>query len=143
MIIEDFFEQTFYPNLKEYVEQTSIYSPSVTKKKPQVSKQFPIVPVKLLDSVNRYNNLSYGEETYSFGIEIDVYSEDKDNVSKRTIANEITSVIVDYLKANYKCTVKIKLDAPNEDSNIHRNNIRITGKLDTKYGADELVIYPR
>lgn len=142
MIVSEVFENTIYPKLKEYVEKTSIYKPKVTKKKPQESKTIPIVPVSLIYDRNTYNNLSYGEETYTFGINIDVYTCDVDDVSKRTICNEITNVIVDYLKENYRLTIKITLDAPNTDSNIHRNNLRITGKLDTKYGLDKLVIYP-
>lgn len=143
MIIEEWFEDIFYPNLKRYVETTSTYNPKITKKRTQESKIFPIVPIRLLYSKNNYNNLSYGEETFSFSIEMDIYSIDIENVSKRTICNEITQVINDYLKDNYHFTIKITIDAPNADSNIHRNNIRITGKLDTKYGNDRLVIYPK
>lgn len=146
MIVEKIFENTIYPKLKDYVEKTSIYKPLLTKKMPQESKVFPIVPVKLLPVENKYNNLSYGEETYTFGIDIGVYSIDKtiegNKVSKRTICNEVTSVIVDYFKTNYHITVKTELDALNVDSNVHKNIIRITGKLDTKYGLDKLVIYP-
>lgn len=142
MIVEDVFENIIYPNLKDYVETNSIYSPKITKKRPQESKIFPIVPVRLLYSKNSYNNLSYGEETYTLGIEIDIYSIDIGNVSKRTICNEITKIINDFFKENYRLTIKNVIDAPNADSNIQRNNIRITGKLDTKYGLNNLVIYP-
>ena len=146
MIVEDIFENTIYPKLKKYVENTSIYKPLVTKKMTQESKIFPIVPIKLLPVENQYNNLSYGEETYTFGIDIGVYSTDKiiddKKVSKRTICNEITGVIVDYLKSNYHVTIKTELDVANIDTDVHRNNIRITGKLDTKYGLNKLVIYP-
>lgn len=143
LIIEEWFEDIFYPNLKSYVETTSTYNPKVTKKRTQESKIFPIVPIRLLYSKNSYNNLSYGEETFNFSVEMDIYSIDIGNVSKRTICNEITQVINDYLKDNYHFTIKITIDTPNADSNIHRNNIRITGKLDTKYGNDKLVIYPK
>lgn len=113
---------------------------------PQQSKVFPIVPVKILPVTNKYNNLSYGEETYTFGIEINVYSQDKTiankKISKRTICNEVTEQVVDYFKTNYHVTIKTELDAINADSNVHRNIVRISGKLDTKYGLDNLVIYP-
>ena len=142
MLMNEVFENTIYPGLKQYVEEHSEYHPSVTKKKPQGSKIFPIVPVSLIDNTNKYNNLNYGEETYNFGINIDVYAEDIDDISKRTICNEVTTWIEKYLKDNYRLTIKITLDAPNADSNIHRNNIKATGKLDTKYGMDKLVIYP-
>ena len=147
MIVEEFYDSIFYPAFKAYLEANSAYEPIVTKKMPQESKKFPIVPVKLLPSTNTYNNLSYGEETYDFGIEIDIYSTDKtvDNkqVSKRTISEEIVNTAIHYLKENYRFTIKIDRDAPNADSSIHRCNIRLTGKLDTKYGSDKLVIYPR
>ncbi len=147
MIVEELFETKIYPEQKKYVEEKSIYKPHITKAMPQNSKDFPIVPTKLLPFENQYNNLSYGEETYPFGIEINVYSQDSTingkKVSKRTICNEVTGHIVDYYKINYRVTIKVELDAPNIDSNVHRNIIRITGKLDTKYGLDKLVIYPK
>lgn len=147
MIVEEIFEKTIFPELKKYVEAKSIYEPLVTKKKPQESKVFPIVPVKLLPVTNQYNNLSYGEETYTFGIDIDIYTQDKTieegKISKRTICNEITTLIVDYFKTNYRVTIKTELDVLNVDSNVHRNNVKITGKLDTKYGLDKLIIYPK
>lgn len=146
MIVENIFESKIYPELKRYVEEKSIYSPTVTKAMPQQSKVFPIVPIKLLPVTNKYNNLSYGEETYTFGIDINVYSQDKTinskKTSKRTICNEVTKQVVNYFKTNYHVTIKTELDAINADSNVHRNIVRISGKLDTKYGLDNLVIYP-
>lgn len=142
MIVENIFEDKIFPELKKYVEEKSIYKPTVTKAMPQQSKVFPIVPVKLLPVTNKYNNLSYGEETYTFGIEINVYSMTSGKASKRTVCNEVTKHVVHYFKNNYHVTIKTELDAINADSNVHRNIIKITGKLDTKYGLDNLVIYP-
>ena len=99
---------------------------------PQQSKVFPIVPVKLLPVTNKYNNLSYGEETYTFGIEINVYSMTSGKASKRTVCNEVTKHVVNYFKNNYHVTIKTQIDAINDDSNVHRNIIKITGKLDKK-----------
>ena len=110
---------------------------------PQESKRFPIVPIKLIDSISKYTTLSYDEEAFSFGIIINVYAVDNGNTSKRTICNEVTNTIVNYIKNEYKMTVKIELDVPNSDSNVQRNIITITGKIDTKYGLDKLVIYPK
>lgn len=142
MIVENIFEDKIFPELKQYVEKKSIYNPTVTKAMPQQSKVFPIVPVKLLPVTNKYNNLSYGEETYTFGIEINVYSMASGKTSKRTICNEVTEQVVNYFKINYHVTIKTELDAINADSNVHRNIVNITGILDTKYGLDNLVIYP-
>ena len=98
LVVENIFENIIYPKLKQYVETKSIYSPLVTKKKPQESKKFPIVPVKLLPVENEYNNLNYGEETYSFGIDIYIYSIENGSDSKRTVCNEVTSKIVEFFK---------------------------------------------
>ena len=146
MIVENLFETVIFPQMKKYVEEKSIYNPLVTKAMPQERKVFPIVPTKLLPVTNKYNNLSYGEQTYTFAIDINVYSQDKildgKKISKRTICNEVTGHIIDYFSNNYHVTIKNELDAINADSSVHRNIIRISGKLDTKYGLDNLVIYP-
>lgn len=146
MVIDEIFKETIFPELKEYVETNSIYSPKVTKKQVLDSKIFPIVPVKLLPIENTYNNLTYGEQTYTFGIDINVYAQDKvlgtDKISKKTVCDEVTEQVVDYFK-KYHVTTRVEYDILNIDENVHRNNIRISGKLDTKYGEDNLVIYPR
>lgn len=146
MIVEDLYYEKIYPEMKQYVETNSIYSPIVTKKYTTQSKQFPIVPSKLLPVTNQYNNLSYGEETYTFGIDVNVYSTDKTingkKISGETICKEVTDKVVEYFKTNYYVTIKVELAVINVDSSVHRNNIKITGKLDTKYGLDNLVIYP-
>ena len=142
MIVENIFEDRIFPELKQYVEEKSIYKPTVTKAMPQQSKVFPIVPVKLLPVTNKYNNLSYGEETYTFGIKVEIYAIASGKTSKRTICNEVTEQAVNYFKTNYHVTIKTELDVINADSNVHRNIVNITGELDTKYGLDNLVIYP-
>jgi hypothetical protein len=159
MLVEDIFDINFYPALKEYVETNNIYNAKVVKVNPQDSKVFPIIPVKLLPRItNRYNNLNYGEETYSFGIEIDIYAVNTtveqttlvnevetttyEKVSKKTVCDNLTRLIVDYIKDNYHFTVHVTHDAPNIDTNVHRNIIQLNGVLDTKYGNDNLVIYP-
>lgn len=142
MIVDEVFRDIIYPKLKNYVETNSIYSPLVTKRKTESSKKFPIVPVKLLPVTNMYNNLSYGEETYTFGIDINIYAVDSGNVSKRTICDEVTGKVVDFFKNTYHVIIRLRPDVPNTDDNVLRHNVRITGKLDTKYGMDNLIIYP-
>ena len=147
MIVEDIFKNTIFPDLKTYVETNSIYAPKVSKKQVQDSKVFPIVSVKLLPIRNRYNNLNYGEETYTFGINVDIYAQDKmvgaDKIAKKTVCDEVTKQVIDYFKNNYHVSIKLEYDLFNVDINVHRNNVRISGKLDTKYGLNNLVIYPR
>lgn len=146
MVVEDVFENVIYPNLKEYVEDNNMYNAKVTKAYPETSKVFPIIPIKLRPIINSYNNFSYGEETYSFGIDIEVFATDyEDNgtrKSKKTVCDDLTKLIVEYIKSTYHLTVKVSHDVPNEDTNVYRNLIRLSGTLDTKYGDNNLVIYP-
>lgn len=143
MIVKEIFDTIFYPKIKEFVKKESKYTPEVTKVMPEESKVFPIVTVKLLPIENQFNNLSYGEMTYTFGIDINVYAINKGKTSKRSICDEITEKVVEFFRTNYHVTIKIEYDLINIDEIVHRNNIRISGKLDTKYGLDKLVIYPR
>lgn len=148
-IVQKVFNETIYPNLKEYIENNSMYELLVTKTKPEISGEipFPIITIKLLPNTSTYNNLSYSDETFLFGIEIDINSKEKTvsgrKISKRTICEELTSLIVKFFKTNLKMTVYIEPNAVSTDSTIHRAIIRVTGKLDTKYGLDKLVIYPK
>lgn len=146
-IVQNVFNEKIYPELKEYIETNSLYNPLVTKSKPTVSKRFPIIPVKLLTYNNKYNNLSYGEETYRFGIEIDINCQDKQiddkQVSRRTICEELIELTMKYFKNNYRVRIRVNPNAINTDERVHRAIIRITGIIDTKYGLDRLVVYPR
>lgn len=146
-LVREVFNNTIYSGLKTYVETNSIYEPLITKSKPSVSKVFPIIPVKLLPSTNEYGNLSYSEERFRFGIEINVNTQEKtvngSKVAKRTICEELTSLIVKYFKENYRVTVLVTPNAPITDETVHRALIRVTGVIDTRYGLDNLVIYPR
>lgn len=161
MVVENVFNNVIYTDIKEYVEQHNTYSAKVVKVDAQDSNVFPIIPIKLLSIINRYNNLNYGEETYSFGIEIDIYAVDTTveetippsqeggeptvtykKISKKMVCDDLTNLIVDYIKSNYHFTVKVIHNAPNIDQNVHRTIVRLTGVLDTKYGDSNLVIYP-
>ena len=146
-LVQEVFNTKIYPELKEYIETNSVYEPLVVKSKPTVSKIFPIVPIKLLPSQNTYGNLSYTQERFSFGIEIDINAQDKtqnnNKISKRIICEEITSLIVEYFKTNYRVTININSNATTTDETVHRALIRVSGVLDTRYGIDKLVIYPR
>lgn len=146
-IVQNVFNEKIYPELKEYIETNSLYNPLVTKSKPTISKRFPIIPVKLLTYNNKYNNLSYGEETYRFGIEIDINCQDKQiddkQVSRRTICEELIELTMKYFKNNYRVRIRVNPNAINTDERVHRAIIRITGIIDTKYGLDRLVVYPR
>lgn len=146
MIAKKWFKEKIFPELKEYVETNSIYSPLVTKVYTEQSKVFPIVTVHLVTERQKFGNLTYGERTYPFRININVYSNDKsiDNnkVSKIVITDELSDLIETYFNDSCKVSLSREDDVANIDSSIRRNIIIVEGILDTKLGEDNLIIYP-
>lgn len=146
MRVKQLYNEKFFPELKSYIEENSIYSPLVTKVYTEQSKVFPIVTVQLVRERQIFNNLTYGEQTYPFRIDINVYSNDKTinntKVSRKVINDEIVGLVEEYFNSNYKISISEQLDLANIDSNIRRDFIRIEGILDTKWGEEGLTIYP-
>ena len=146
MRVKELYNEKIFPELKSYIETNSIYSPKVTKVFTEQSKVFPIVTVQLVRERQIFNNLTWGEKTYPFRIDINVYSDDKTvnntKVSKIVITDEISSLVEDYFNQNYKISISRNDDMENIDGNIRRDYIRIEGILDTKWGEDDLTIYP-
>lgn len=146
MLTQEIFENELYPDLKEYLEQHSNYSPVLVKRYTGESKVFPIVTMLLYRTSREYTTLTYGEKTYDFRLEIDVYAKDivseGAKVSKRIVGNEITKHIVDFFEEYYTVSIRVNYDTVNMDGEVYRNNVRISGVLDTKYGNDKLVTYP-
>lgn len=146
MLTQEILENELYPDLKEYLEQHSNYSPILVKRYTGESKVFPIVTMLLYRTSRDYTTLTYGEKTYDFRLEIDVYAKDivseGTKVSKRIVGNEITKHIVDFFEEYYTVSIRVNYDTVNMDGEVYRNNVRISGVLDTKYGNDKLVTYP-
>lgn len=146
MRVKQLYNEKFFPELKSYIETNSIYSPLVTKVYTEQSKVFPIVTVQLVRERQIFNNLTWGEQTYPFRIDINVYSNDKTinntKVSKIVITDEISSLIENYFNENYKVSISRQDDMANIDGNIRRDFIRVEGILDTKWGEEGLTIYP-
>jgi len=146
MRVKQLYNEKFFPELKSYVEGNSIYSPLVTKVYTEQSKIFPIVTVQLVRERQIFNTLTWGEQTYPFRIDINVYSSDKTinntKVSRKVINDEIVGLIEDYFNNNYKISISEQLDLANIDGNIRRDFVRVEGILDTKWGEDGLTIYP-
>ena len=146
MRINDLYKEKIYPELKEYIVNNSIYNPVVTKVYTEQSKVFPIVTVELSSARQKFNNLTWGEKTYPFRIDINVYSNDKTTnnakVSKIAITDEISDLVETYFNNNYKVSISRQDDIANIDGSIRRNLIRIDGILDTKWGEEGLTIYP-
>ena len=146
MIAKKIFKEKIFPELKEYVETNSIYSPLVTKVFTEQSKVFPIAVVQLIRERQNFGNLTYGEKRYPFRIEINVYSNDKvinnKKVSKIAITDEISDLVETYFNENCKVSISRNDDTANIDGTIRRNLIIIEGIVDTKLGEDNVIIYP-
>ena len=146
MIANKWFKEKIFPELKEYVEDNSIYSPKVVKVYTEQSKYFPIVVVQLATERQKFGNLTYGEKTYPFKIYINVYSNDKSinntKVSKIAITDEISDLVETYFNDSCKISLSREDDIANIDGTIRRNLIKVEGIVDTKLGEDDLIIYP-
>lgn len=146
MIANKLLKEKIYPELKEYIETNSEYSPLVTKVYTEQSKVFPIVTVQLATERQNFGNLTYGERTYPFRIYINVYANDKTikntKVSKIAITDEISELVETYFNESCKVSLSREDDIANIDGTIRRNLIRVEGIIDTKLGEDNLIIYP-
>lgn len=146
MVVKKLYNDKIYPELKSYVETNSMYSPVVTKVFTEQSKVFPLVTVRLVKERQKFNTLTYGEKTYPFRIEINVFSNDKSvdstKVSKIVITDEISDLIETYFNENCKVSLSRQDDIANIDGNIRRDLIVVEGIVDTKLGEDNLIIYP-
>ena len=140
------FNNKIFPELKTYIETNSIYSPVVTKVYTEQSKVFPIVTVQFAREKQKFNNLTWGEKTYTFRLYINVYSNDRTientKVSKIAITDEISGLIETYFNDSCKISLTREDDIANIDGNIRRNIIIVEGILDTKLGEDNLIMYP-
>lgn len=146
MIVNKLYKEKIFPELKEYIETNSIYSPLVTKVYTEQSKVFPIVTVRLVREREIFNTLTWGEKTYPFRIDINVYSNDKTinntKVSKIAITDEISGLVETYFNDSCKVSISREDDIANIDGTIRRNIIIVNGIVDTKLGEDDLIIYP-
>ncbi len=126
--------------LEEYLQENSIYKPYFYKVDFE-TKEFPRVVFKELPREIRYTTLSYTEEQYIYGFEINVYSISNRMVSSATTANEISSHIEKFFKDKYRMNITVSRNVPNEDTDVYRNLIQANCIIDTKF-KDRLVIYP-
>lgn len=146
MLVKKIYEKKIFPELKEYVETNSTYSPKVTKTFTEQSKYFPIVTVELNKEKQVFNTLTWGEKTYPFRLYINVYSNDKTinntKVSKIAITDEISDLVETYFNDSCKISLSREDDIANIDGTIRRNLIIVEGIVDTKLGEDDIIIYP-
>ena len=128
-------------NLGIYLKEHSEYKPDVYQDIPE-EKTFPIVIVKLLPYTVEYTTKKYTDELYNYGLEVNIFAIKQGNVAKQTIADEIANFVEAFFSKEYRMTLTVSKNAPNEDIDVYRNIVQATCILDTKY-KDKIVIYPR
>ena len=138
--VQNLFDDVFFPELKEYITSNSSYSPYVFKQEPE-DKLFPVVVVKQSDVTGKYTTLKYTDYIYPFNMVINVYAVQNGSISNATICDELTNIIEEFFYDVYKMKVQTCKNVANIDTNVHRNILYVSGRIDTKYG-DKLIIYP-
>ncbi len=126
--------------LEAYLQENSKYSPYVKKRKPN-AKLFPLVLVEELSDYSVYTTLKYTDEIYYIDLRIEVFAMQKGNVSNMTIAHELTNLIEQFFRDNYKANVRTSRNVANIDPNVYRNITSVSFKVETKY-KDKLIISP-
>lgn len=133
--------ETIFEELKNYLQDNSLYNPYVYKKEPN-NKLFPVVVVKELFNESNYTTLKYTDEIYYIDLEINIYAIQYNEVSNMTICNELTYLIEKFFKDNYKVKVNVSKDVANLDTSVYRNIVNVYFKVETKY-KDKLIISPK
>lgn len=133
--------ETIFKELKNYLQDNSLYNLYVYKKEPN-NKLFPIVVIKELFNESNYTTLKYTDEIYYIDLEINVYAIQYNEVSNMTICNELTYLIEKFFKDNYKVKVNVSKDVANLDTSVYRNIVNVYFKVETKY-KDKLIISPK
>lgn len=126
-----------YNYAKTYIQQNSIYAPKVLKDTP-VNKKFPIIIIKQIRDDLYNENLDKTDQRFNIGYEVEIYTINKENIAKQTIANELIRLINDVFDEHYGFYRKSSHEAPNIDKDVYRWNMRFEAKID-----ENKIIYRR
>lgn len=114
---------------KEYIKENSTYSPTILKDTPP-DKRFPLVLIKQIRDDLYNENLDKTDQRFYLGYEIEIYTMNKGNIAKQTIANELMKLVNNVFDEHYGMNRKTNQEAPNVDTDIYRWNMRFEGKID-------------
>ena len=128
MAMPDVYNEIF-EYAKNYIKEKSIYSPTVLKDTPP-DKNFPLVIIRQIRDDLYNENLDKTDQRFYIGYEIEIFSINKPQVSKQTIANELIKLINDVFDEHYGMNRKINKKAPNADTDVYRWNMRYEAKID-------------
>lgn len=137
--VQLFYDEVF-DNLKKYIIENSKNNPYVFKEEPKDSL-FPLVVVKNTSRNNTYTTLNYSDETYTFALQINIYSISTEGKAGRSICTELSNIIEKFFKEEMRMQLNINPTASNLDESVDRTIINATCTINTKY-KDKIVYSP-
>ena len=128
MAMPDVYDEIFQ-YLKKYLSENSSYSLKVLKDTPP-SKYFPLVIVKEVQDDLYSENMDKTDQRFNIGYEIEIFTMDKGNIAKQTIADEIKKLINDVFDEHYGMNRKTNKQLDNADTDVYRWYMLYEAKID-------------
>ena len=128
MAMPDVYDEIFQ-YLKGYISENSIYSPKILKDTPQ-SKYFPLVIIKEVRDDLYSENMDKTDQRFNIGYEVEIYTMDKDDIARQTIANEIKGLVNEVLDEHYGMDRKSNKQLDNADTDVYRWYMLYEAKID-------------
>jgi len=114
---------------RTYIKENSQYSPTTLKDTPP-NQKIPLVLIKQIRDDLYSENLDKTDQRFHIGFEIEIYTMNKGNIAKQTIANELVKLVNDVFDEHYGMNRKSSRKAPNADTDVYRWYMRFEGKID-------------
>lgn len=124
-----------YKDLKSFLTENSQYSPRVVTDAEKQTKKFPLVVLTEENNAFSTGTLKYHIRDIIDSIywEINIYATNKilnnTTIPRKTICNELKSLIDDIMSKKYRLTRLSCRPTPNLDDTIYRITMRYTGDL--------------
>ena len=128
MAMPDVYDEMF-KYAKSYIVQKSQYAPKVLKDTPPDNK-FPLIIIKQIRDDLYSENLDKTDQRFYLGYEIDIYTINKSNIAKQTIASELKKLLNDIFDEHYGMNRKFNQQTPNVDTDVYRWTMRFESKID-------------
>ena len=122
---------------KKYIKEKSQYSPKIAKDTPP-DKKFPLIIIKEIRDDLWTENLDKTDQRFYIGYKIDIYTMNKEEISKQMIAIELKKLINDVFDEHYGMNRVLNQEAPNIDTDVYRWQMRFEAKID-----ENKIIYRR
>ena len=114
---------------KNYIIEQSQYSPKIKKDTPP-DKSFPLIIIKPIRDDLYSENLDKTDQRFYIGYEVEIYSMNKNKISKQNISNELMNLVNDVFDEHYGMNRVENHEAPNIDTDVFRWYMRFEAKID-------------